>query len=340
MPPRSTPTRPATSSTEPVSTVAEVADVLRGAGSLALACHHHPDGDALGSMLAMHLLCEANGMPSVASWPTPFVVGPHYEFLPGLDRCVPPEQFPTNPEVLVTFDLGNTGRLGDLAPAVEGAETVVVLDHHPDNQRFGTHNLIDLDAAATAVLVHQIATELGWTLTREVALCLYVGLVTDTGRFRYPNTTPDVFHFAEELAEYDLPIARITRELFEKHRFQYVQLLSMALARTELDADRRFVVAWLTAEDLERYDVTFDETEGFIDHVRACQEAEVACVLREAPGEGLRVSLRATGTVDVAELAARFGGGGHSFMAGFSTDRPIPEVIEEIRSLLPERATT
>lgn len=318
--------------------MAEVADVIRQADRLALICHHHPDGDALGSMLAMHLLCEAHGTPSVASWPSPFVVGPHYEFLPGLDRCTPPEDFPTDPEVVITFDLGHTGRLGELAPAAERARQLVVLDHHGDNQRFGTINLVDTDAAATAVLVHRLAVELGWSLTRDVALCLYVGLVTDTGRFRYPNTTPDVFHFAEELAEYDLPIARITRELFEKHRFQYVQLLSMALARAELDADHRFIVAWLTIDDLERFDVGFDETEGFIDHVRACQEAEVACVLRESPGEGLRVSLRATGPIDVSEIAARFGGGGHTFMAGFSTDRPIPEIVEEIRSLLPEHA--
>lgn len=321
-----------------MSNVAEVAQVLREADVLALACHHHPDGDALGSMLAMRLLCEANGKPSVASWPNPWVVAPHYEFLPGLDRCIRPEQFPTDPEVLVTFDLGTVARLGDLAPAAAGAGQVVVLDHHPDNQRFGTHNLVDESAAATAVLVRELAAELGWALTRDVALNLYVGLVTDTGRFRYPNTTPDVFHLAEELAEYDLPIARITRELFEKHRFQYVQLLSMALARTELDASRGFVVAWLTQRDLDDFDVSFDETEGFIDHVRACQEAEVACVLRESVGEGLRVSLRSTGSIDVSRLAARFGGGGHSFMAGFATDRPIPEIVEAIRSQLPERA--
>jgi bifunctional oligoribonuclease and PAP phosphatase NrnA len=212
---------------------------------------------------------------------------------------------------------------------------VVVLDHHPDNQRFGTVNLVDTDVAATAVLVRRLAAELGWTLTRDVALNLYVGLVTDTGRFRYPNTTPDVFHFAEELAEHDLPIARITRELFEKHRFQYVQLLSMALARCELDHERGFIVAWLTVDDLERFDVGFEETEGFIDHVRACDEAEVACVLREAPGEGLRVSLRSTGSIDVSEMAASFGGGGHAFMSGFTTDRPIPEVIEDLRALVP-----
>jgi bifunctional oligoribonuclease and PAP phosphatase NrnA len=317
-----------------VSTAAEVAAVIDGADHLALACHHHPDGDALGSMLAMHLLCEVHGKPSTASWPSPFVVAPHYRFLPGLDRCTPPGSFPEAPDVLVTFDLGHPGRLGDLAGSAERAGQVVVLDHHPDNQRFGTLNYVDESAAATAVLVRRVAAELGWSLTHDVALCLYVGLVTDTGRFRYPNTTPDVFHLAEELAEHDLPIARITRELFEKHRFQYVQLLSMALARTELDEDLRFVVAWLTADDLADFDVSFEETEGFIDHVRACQEAEVACVLREAPGEGLRVSLRSTGATDVAALAAGFGGGGHTFMAGFATDRPIPEVVAAIRAEL------
>ncbi len=319
-----------------MATLGEVADIVRGAKQLALACHHHPDGDALGSMLAMHLLCRENGKPSVASWPAPFVVGPHYEFLPGLDTCTPPDQFPAEPDVMITFDLNSTKRLRELGDAAKAARELVVLDHHPDSEPFGTVNHIDHDAAATAVLVRRLADELGWPLTRDAALCLYVGLVTDTGRFRYPNTTPDVFRLAEELSKYDLPIAKITRQLFEQHRFQYVQLVSMALARAELDRDHRFVVAWLTQDDLQRYDVTFDETEGFIDHVRACAEADVACVLKESPGEGIRVSLRSTGDVDVAAIAADFGGGGHSFMAGFATDEPMGDVIEALRSCLPE----
>lgn len=317
----------------------EVADVVHGADRLALACHHHPDGDALGSMLAMLLLCEENGKESVASWPSPFVVGPHYEFLPGLDRCRPPAEFPSAPDVMITFDLNSTKRLGELAASARSARELVVLDHHPDSEAFGTVNHIDREAAATAVLVRRLADELGWHLTRDAALCLYVGLVTDTGRFRYPNTTPDVFHLAEELANYDLPIAEITRQLFEQHRFEYVQLVSMALARAELDREHGFMVAWITLDDLERYDVGFDETEGFIDQVRACAEADVACVLKEAPGEGTRVSLRSTGEVDVAALAADFGGGGHSFMAGFSTDEAIGDVIEAIRSRLPEQTS-
>ncbi|MGK2929444.1 MAG: DHH family phosphoesterase [Acidimicrobiales bacterium] len=318
-----------------MTTLGEVADIVRSADDLALVCHHHPDGDALGSMLAMHLLCAANGKRSVASWPEPFSVGPHYEFLPGLDRCTPPKEFPTHPKVVVTFDLGSRERMGELGAVLDTAETVVVLDHHPDNQHFGTHNLVLTDLAATAVIVRRLAEELGWSLTRDAALCLYVGLVTDTGRFQYPNTTPDVFHLAEELANYDLSIAEVTLELFEKHRFQYVQMMSMALARAELDVEHRLVTAHLTQDDLDRYGVTFDETEGFIDHLRGCAEAEVACVLKEAPGEGLRVSLRSTGEVDVGDVAAQLGGGGHSFMSGFVSDVGIAETVDRIRDLLP-----
>ena len=321
--------------------VAGVAELIRSTDELALACHHHPDGDALGSMLAMHLLCEANGKRSVASWPEPFVVGPHYEFLPGLDRCTPPDEFPETPSMLMTFDLGSVARLGSLGPVVgsvkEADGDVVVLDHHPDNERFGTHNLVDTDVAATAVIVRRLAEELGWPLTREVAVCLYVGLVTDTGRFQYPNTTPDVFHLAEELASYDLDIADVTRELFEKHRFQYVQMVSMAMARAQLDEEHRFVCAWLTLDDLDRYGVEFDETEGFIDHLRGLAEVEVSCVLKEAPDEGLRVSLRSTGPIDVGEIATELGGGGHDFMAGFVSDDGIQETIDRVRSLVEDR---
>lgn len=317
------------------ASVDDVAELVRDADSVALACHHHPDGDALGSMLAMHLLCQANGVPSVASWPAPFVVGPHYGFLPGLDTCTPPDAFPLDPDVFITFDLGNPGRLGELATSLEHAGAVVVLDHHSDNQFFGSHNVVDLDVAATAVLVHRLAGALGWELTQDVALLLYVGLVTDTGRFQYPNTTADVFHLAEELAEWDLPIAEVTRELFDKHRFQYQRLVSMVLARAELDANHRFVVSWCTNDDLDRFGVAFDETEGLIDHLRACAEAEVACVLKESPGEGVRVSLRSTGEIHVGDIARSFGGGGHAFMAGFATERSIPDVIEDIRAALP-----
>jgi phosphoesterase RecJ-like protein len=227
---------------------------------------------------------------------------------------------------MVTFDLGSFGRLGNLEGAARRARELVVLDHHPDNQRFGTVNVVDTEAAATAVVVRELAGVLGWGLTHEAAVCLYAGLVTDTGRFRYPNTTARVFHFAEELAGWDIPIARIEWELFEKHRFAYLRLIGAALDRARLDAEAGVVTAWCTLEDLERFGVAFDETEGLIDIVRQAAEAEVSCVLREAPGEGVRVSLRSTGELDVGAVARGFGGGGHWFMAGFQAQPPLDDV--------------
>ena len=306
------------------------AAVIDRADTISLACHAHPDGDALGSLLAMKHLCEAHGTRAICSWPDPFVVGPHYEFLPGIREAVPPADFPIEPAVMMTFDLGTFARLGNLEAPAHHAHELIVLDHHPDNERFGTINLLDLDAAATAVVVRDLASALNWKLNRDIAVCLYTGLVTDTGRFRYPNTTTQVFHLAEELASFDLPIATIEWELFEKHRFTYLRLVGQVLARARLDLDAGFVATWCTVDDLADFGVAFDETEGLIDVVRQAAEADVSCVVREAPGEGNRVSLRSTGTVDVGALARQFGGGGHWFMAGFASGLPVATIIEQV----------
>ena len=310
--------------------------VIASAPSLALACHLGPDGDALGSMLALHHLARANGVESVASWSEPFVVAPHYRFLPGLDLATPPAQFPEHPEVMVTFDCGSVGRLGDLAWPAKAARHLVVLDHHVSNDRYGSINVVDTDAAATAVVVRELARRLGWELTRDAALCLYTGLVTDTGRFQYDNTTPEVFALAEELATFDLPIADITRQLFELHSFRYLKMVGACLARAELDHELRFVATWVTNFDLDGFDVTIDETEGLIDLVRRTSEAEVACVCKET-AEGIRVSLRSVSDLDVGSVAARFGGGGHQYAAGFVAPYPVTGVLDGIKEALREQ---
>src|SRR5688572_18579708 len=206
-------------------------EAIRGARSLSLACHVSPDGDALGSMLAMHHLCRSQGVASVASWPEPFIVAPHYTFLPGLDLAIKPQDFPDVPEVMMTFDCGSMARLGGLEPAARSAHELIVVDHHASNDRYGTINVIDPSAAATAVMVRRLAEALGWPLTRDAALCLYTGLVTDTGRFQYSNTTPEVFDLARELVGFDLPIAEMSRQLFEEHRFAYLKLAAACLSR-------------------------------------------------------------------------------------------------------------
>jgi phosphoesterase RecJ-like protein len=316
------------------ASLSRAAAVIERAARVDLACHVSPDGDALGSMLALHHALRAAGRESVASFSAPFVVAPHYRELPGLDLLVPPEEFPAEPEVMVTFDSGSLGRLGDLEPAAKAAGELVVLDHHISNDRYGTVNVVDPDAAATGVVVRRLMDRLGLALTEESAVCLYAALVCDTGRFQYATTTPEVFDLARELLTFDVPVERLSRTLFEEHRFAYLQLVAEVLGRAELCADQRFVWTSVTLADLERHGVTIDEAEGLIDLVRRTAEAEVSCVLKEEPDETVRVSLRSLGGVDVRAIAEREGGGGHRFAAGFTSHDSIPETVARIRAAL------
>jgi phosphoesterase RecJ-like protein len=310
------------------------ADAILRAPQIALACHISPDGDALGSMLALHHVLLAAGRDSVASYSEPFVVAPHYRELPGLELLTPPDQFPRDPLVMVTFDSGSLDRLGDLERNAKAAAELVVIDHHLSNHQYGSINVIDATAAASGVLVRRLVARMGLPLTRDAAVCLYAALVCDTGRFQYDSTTPEVFDLARELASFELPIARLCRTLFEEHRFAYLQLLADVLASTTLVSDRRFVWTKVTQSDLARHGVSFEEVEGLIDVVRRTREAEVACVLKEAGDGTWRVSLRSVGEVDVCRIAQQHGGGGHRFAAGFTSDESAEAVVRKILAAL------
>jgi phosphoesterase RecJ-like protein len=316
------------------SQLTRAAEVIRAAPTVALACHVSPDGDALGSMLGLHHVLRAAGISSIASFSEPFVVAPHYRELPGLELLTPPDQYPSEPQVMVTFDSGSLGRLGDLEGPAKSADELIVVDHHISNQRYGTINVIDADAAASGVLVRRLIDKLGLPLTRDAAVCLYAALVCDTGRFQYESTTPDVFEHARELTCFDVPIPELSRTLFEEHRFAYLQLLADALSRAQLVADKQFVWTCVTQSDLEKHGVSFEEVEGLIDVVRRTREAEVACVLKEAADGAWRVSLRSLGAVDVRHVAEAQGGGGHRFAAGFTSDEPVESVIAQILAAL------
>jgi bifunctional oligoribonuclease and PAP phosphatase NrnA len=313
------------------------AHAVSAAGELALACHVTPDGDALGSLLGLHHLAANAGMPTVMSWPEPFHVAHRYRSLPGREAAIPPSAFPADPLCMLTFDCGSMGRLNELgAPAksAAGSGELIVIDHHASNTRYGTINVVDPSAAATAVVVRQLARELDWPLTREAAWCLYVGLVADTGRFQYGSTNASVFALAQELASFDLPVATISRELSEEHRFAFLKLAAAAISRAELDVEHSFVSTFVTQDDLLAFNVSYEEAEGLIDWIRTTSEAEVSCVCKEAHN-GVRVSLRSLSRIDVGAIAVSLGGGGHRLAAGFTMDAPIAEVLSEVRRRLP-----
>lgn len=306
------------------------AAAIASADVVALCCHVSPDGDALGSMLALHHTLLAAGRNSVASFAGPQVVGDHYREIPGQEALTPPEAFPAEPNVMVTLDCGSIDRLGDLAESAKRAGELIVVDHHVSNTRFGTINLVDPDAAASAVVVDRLISELGLALNRDAAVCLYAALVCDTGRFQYETTTPETFDFARRLLNFDVPVSTLSRTLFDEHRLAYLRLVAEILGRAELVPEKRFIWAAVYQDDLARHDVTLEETEGLIDYVRQAREAEVACVLKETSDGSLRISLRSQGAVDVSVVASRQGGGGHRFAAGFTADDPVPVVVERI----------
>jgi bifunctional oligoribonuclease and PAP phosphatase NrnA len=319
---------------DPAEPFDRAVSALAGATTVSLACHVNPDGDALGSTLGLHHAFLAAGRPSVASFPEPFVVAPHYRLLPGLELLSPPGDFPAEPETMVTFDCGSIDRLGELAGPAKAAHELVVVDHHVSNDRFGTINLVEPTAAASAVLVYRLIARLGLPLTREAATCLYAGIVCDTGRFTYECTTPEVFAIAGHLSQFGLPIAALSRSLFEEHRFAYLRLVGEVLGRAELHRSKAFVWAAVSQEDLARFGVTFEELEGLIDILRRTREAEVTCILKEGADASWRVSLRSVGETDVAAVAHANGGGGHRFAAGFTSWASAADTVARIAAAL------
>jgi phosphoesterase RecJ-like protein len=315
----------------------EVVQRLHAADEVALACHVGPDGDALGSMLALGLALRSLGKRVVASWGgEPFEVPASYAFLPGLDLLVPAARFPAAPALLVSLDTGSVDRLGSLADRVAAAGCCIVVDHHASSTRFGTVNLVDPDAAATAVLVADLVDRLGLQLTQELAAPLYTGLITDTGMFRHAVTSPSVHRLAARLLATGIRHDLITRVIYDTAPFEYVRLLGSACERAQLEVDAvgGLGLLWsaIPADDLVAAKLGLADVEGVIDVLRTAQEAEVTAVLKGDPVEGgWKVSLRSKGAVDVGAICTALGGGGHRFAAGFSSWDASTAVLARLR---------
>ena len=313
----------------------EAVALLRAADEVALACHVGPDGDALGSLLALGLGLRALGKRVVASWGSvPFEVPAQYGFLPGLDLLSPPEAFPAAPAVLVTFDTGSLDRLGVLAGAAQAAGALVVVDHHASNTRFGTIDLLDPDAAATVLMVDELLRRLGVPLTAEIAACLYTGLTTDTGSFKYQATTAAVHGVAARLLATGIDHASIARAVWDTKPFGYVKLLGVLLDRAELDPGLGLVWTWSTQADFAAYGVGMDDIEGAIDVLRTTAEADVAIICKETADGSFAVSMRSKGETDVAAIAVSLGGGGHRYAAGFTSDADLATTMGRLRAAL------
>ncbi|HVE64623.1 MAG TPA: bifunctional oligoribonuclease/PAP phosphatase NrnA [Mycobacteriales bacterium] len=308
---------------------------IEAADDIALACHLGPDGDALGSMLALTLALRTLGKKTVSSWGSePFAVPSLYSFLPALDLLTEPASFPVAPPLLVTFDTGSIERLGTLEGCARTAQTVLVVDHHASNTRYGHIHLVDGAAAASAVLVEELVRRLGVEVDADIAACLYTGLSTDTGSFRFAATTPDVHAMAGRLLATGIRHDEISRAIWETNRFAYLKLLGILLDRAELLTEDELVWTWVSREDLAASDVLIEEIEGVIDVIRTSVEAEIAVICKQVPDGRWLVSMRSKGAVDLSDVAVGLGGGGHRFAAGYTTAEAPTAILAELRAAL------
>jgi phosphoesterase RecJ-like protein len=307
---------------------------LRGHERFAVTAHENPDGDALGSLLALHLALEALGKDSVMVLAGASPLPGEYRFLDlagrGLVREKPAD---IGERVLVAVDCANESRIVDPSLLAEAALTVNI-DHHHDNSLYAAVNLVVPEASSTGELLADLLGALGVPLRPELAEALYVALVTDTGRFQYTNTTPKALRLAADLVEAGADVHKVFQGVYETVQFAKLKLLARALDRAQVFDGGRVVVSYLLRGDFAEVGAAEPYSEGIIDYLRAVEGAELVALIREPPREGSparKVSLRSSvDELDVSEIARAFGGGGHRQAAGFATELPIGEITDRI----------
>ena len=318
-----------------------VVEELRSANKFLLTTHENPDGDALGSLLGMHGVLKALGKDSVMflgsdQFPLPW----EYRKLP-LDEVQNDPPADLDERTVLFLDCGNIDRMPVDFLQRDGIH-IVNVDHHHDNTRFGTVNLVDPSASCTAEIVWELAKELGVEITPAIGNALYIGLVTDTGKFMYTNTSPRAHRMAAELIDAGVDTHAIYRRLYEELPYARLLLLSRALNALQRFDDGVVTATCLTKADFEETGAVESDSEGIVDHLRSVNGTKVAVLVRELLSDdraGMhKVSMRSTdGTVDVSRIARGLGGGGHRQAAGASSDLSLDELLDTIRKGIQEQ---
>jgi bifunctional oligoribonuclease and PAP phosphatase NrnA len=304
---------------------------LRSRDRFLLTAHEGPDGDALGSLLGLHKVLTQLGKDSVMfmaakEFPLPI----EYRFLP-LEEVFHEPPADMADRTVVFLDCGNIDRV-PVEWLTGGGNDIINIDHHHDNTRFGDVNLVEVGASCTAEIVYDLALLLDAQITAEIASALYVGLITDTGKFMYENTNAHTHRVAAALIDAGVSVDDTYRRLYENVPLEKLRLVSRALDGISSHCDGALAISYITTADYETTGAGEEMTEGLIDHLRSIEGVKVAAVIRDLGNRGRaarKVSLRSSaGEVDVSAIARLNGGGGHKRAAGFSTDLEFKQLVE------------
>jgi phosphoesterase RecJ-like protein len=313
-----------------------ILQTIKLAHRILVTTHTDPDGDAVGSMLAMNMALEQLGKQAYMynESPIPAV----YQFLPAVNRIVRHLETIEPVNAAIVLDCGDLARVGRAAHRIGRMATVLNIDHHVSNNGFGTHCLIDSQACATAEIVYRLIRELGVPIDQAMATCLYTGILTDTGSFRFSNTNAAAFAISQELINAGVNPYEVAQRVFGSYSLGRIKLLNLALNSIEISPNGKLSLMTVTRSMLEETRTQQEDVDGLINYARRIEDVRVAALVQEqtngvSTADGrtrVHVSLRSDGSVDVAALASSFGGGGHLSAAGFQTESTLAAIKSEL----------
>jgi len=296
--------------------------------------HENPDGDAVGSSLGLALMLEDKGYRVTVSFPEPLRIPHRYLFLPGAEKLQTPEGI-SDCEILFAVDCANPDRLDLFRDFIPKCRAVINIDHHPDNTMFGTVNLVDHEAAATAEIIYAVGPQIGLRISKDAALCLYTGIVTDTGRFQFSNTREETLRIASEIVHMGVDPSYVYENVYQSDSLEYVRLLGKVLSEAVFEKESGLIYAVVTRADLDEFGVNMEETEDLIDALRTLKGHRIAAIFKELKDGRIRVSLRSRNDVDIGSVARKLGGGGHRVAAGYvSSKSTIEDALLELKGAI------
>lgn len=308
-----------------------ISKVFREKDRFLIACHENPEGDAIGSELALALALRKMGKTATVLNADP--VPGNLLFLPGADTVVF-EEDGSRYDVAVVLDCGSPERTGRVAPELRKCPLLVNIDHHRTNGDRGELSLVDPDAAATGLLIHRVLSAMGYDICLDVATNIYVAVLTDTGSFHYSSSSPEAFEVAGEMVRRGVDPWAVAERVYETQSAHRLRLLGRVLDSLEVSAGGKVASITTMRETLREFAAGKDALEGFINYPRSIVGVEVAVSFREEEGDVFRVSFRSKGRVDVSAVAARFGGGGHRNAAGCTVPGALPDVKRKVLEAL------
>jgi len=317
----------------------EIIELFKKHNNYIITSHTHLDGDALGSELALyHILRQFNKKVKIINQDK---VPDIYKFLPGAEEIIYTEKhdkknYPKvkSGTILIVLDSSSLDRIGNINININNVEYIVNIDHHPSNISFGNFNYIDTNASSVGEILYQLGKEMGCLIDEKIAVSIYTAIVTDTGSFRYTNTTIKTFSTALQLVKAGANPAEITDYIYNNNNLSGLKLLGKALSCLKIDSESKISWTFVTREMISESQSSDEETEGIVDKILSVKNVQVSVFFWETKDGNIKISLRSKGNINVDKFARIFGGGGHPNAAGCHLEGEINEVSEQVISRL------